>query len=44
LLTTLGGMAALGINGFVLGPTLAAMFAAVWKLQVSTRLGAISDL
>jgi predicted PurR-regulated permease PerM len=44
LLTTLGGMAALGINGFVLGPTLAAMFAAVWRLQVSTRLGAISDL
>lgn len=44
LITTLGGMAALGINGFVLGPTLAAMFAVVWKLQVSTRLRAISDL
>ena len=44
MITTLGGMAALGINGFVLGPTLAAMFAVVWKLQVSTRLRAMSDL
>ncbi len=39
LITTLGGIAALGINGFVLGPTLAAMFTAVWQLHVSTRSG-----
>lgn len=32
MLTTLGGMAAFGINGFVLGPTIAAMFIAVWHL------------
>jgi len=37
LITTLGGMAALGINGFVIGPTIAAMFIAVWHLYVSTR-------
>jgi predicted PurR-regulated permease PerM len=44
LITTLGGMAALGLNGFVLGPTLAAMFAAVWQLHVSTRAVANSSL
>ncbi|MCY7304671.1 MAG: AI-2E family transporter [Rhodoferax sp.] len=35
LLTTLGGMAVFGINGFVLGPTIAAMFIAVWQLAAS---------
>lgn len=33
LLTTLGGMAVFGINGFVLGPTIAAMFVAVWHIN-----------
>ncbi len=37
LITTLGGMAVFGINGFVLGPTIAAMFIAVWHLYVNTR-------
>ncbi len=37
LISTLGGMAVMGINGFVVGPTIAAMFLAVWKLYVSTR-------
>jgi predicted PurR-regulated permease PerM len=32
MLTTLGGLAAVGINGFVLGPSIAAMFIAVWHL------------
>ncbi len=32
LITTLGGMAVLGINGFVVGPTVAAMFIAVWHI------------
>lgn len=32
LTTTLGGMAVFGINGFVLGPTIAAMFVAVWHI------------
>ena len=33
LLTTLGGMSVFGINGFVLGPTIAAMFVAVWHIN-----------
>ena len=32
LITTLGGMALFGINGFVVGPTIAAMFMACWAL------------
>ncbi|NRF71039.1 AI-2E family transporter [Aquincola sp. S2] len=32
MITTLGGMALLGINGFVVGPAVAAMFIAVWHL------------
>ena len=32
MITTLGGMAAFGINGFIIGPTIAAMFIAVWHL------------
>ena len=37
MITTLGGMAVFGINGFVLGPTIAAMFIAVWHIYVYTR-------
>jgi predicted PurR-regulated permease PerM len=37
LMTTLGGMVVFGINGFVLGPAIAAMFVAVWHLYGSTR-------
>ena len=32
LITTLGGMSVFGINGFVLGPAIAAMFVAVWHI------------
>ncbi len=32
LVTTLGGIAVIGINGFVIGPTIAAMFIAVWHI------------
>jgi predicted PurR-regulated permease PerM len=35
LLSTLGGLEAFGLNGFVLGPVIAAMFLAVW--EVSTK-------
>lgn len=34
MITTLGGMAVFGINGFIIGPTIAAMFIAVWHLAV----------
>jgi predicted PurR-regulated permease PerM len=37
MITTLGGMAVFGINGFVLGPIIAAMFFAVWHLYLTTR-------
>lgn len=37
MITTLGGIAAMGINGFVIGPTIAAMFVAVWHIQTVTR-------
>jgi predicted PurR-regulated permease PerM len=37
LITTLGGMAVFGINGFVLGPLIAAMFVAVWQIAVVDR-------
>lgn len=33
MMTTLGGMAVFGINGFVIGPVIAAMFIAVWHIQ-----------
>ncbi len=35
LITTLGGMSVFGINGFVLGPAIAAMFVAVWHIYGS---------
>lgn len=37
MITTLGGMMVFGINGFVLGPVIAAMFFAVWHLYLVTR-------
>jgi len=40
LTTTLGGMAVFGINGFVLGPAIAAMFIAVWHIYARTRTDA----
>jgi predicted PurR-regulated permease PerM len=40
MITTLGGMVVFGINGFVLGPVIAAMFFAVWHLYLTTRAGA----
>lgn len=37
LITTLGGMSVFGINGFVLGPAIAAMFVAAWHIYVGMR-------
>jgi predicted PurR-regulated permease PerM len=36
MISTLGGMAVFGINGFIIGPTIAAMFMAVWHLWITT--------
>jgi predicted PurR-regulated permease PerM len=37
LIATLGGMAIFGLNGFVIGPVIAAMFMAVWDLFAASR-------
>ncbi len=37
MITTLGGMAVFGINGFVLGPVIGAMFIAVWHLRTAAQ-------
>ena len=37
LIATLGGMAIFGINGFVIGPVIAAMFMAVWDIFAASR-------
>ncbi|CAG9178045.1 AI-2E family transporter [Cupriavidus respiraculi] len=37
LISTLGGMALFGLNGFVIGPLIAALFIASWDLSASMR-------
>ncbi len=37
MITTIGGIAVFGINGFIIGPTIAAMFFAVWHWSVQAR-------
>jgi predicted PurR-regulated permease PerM len=37
LISTLGGMATFGINGFVIGPVIAAMFMAAWAIFSVSR-------
>jgi predicted PurR-regulated permease PerM len=37
LVSTLGGLAVFGINGFVIGPVIAAMFVAVWDIFSQAR-------
>jgi predicted PurR-regulated permease PerM len=37
MITTVGGMAIFGINGFVLGPLIAAMFLSAWQIFGDTR-------
>lgn len=39
LVTTLGGLAVFGINGFVLGPVIAAVFFAIWPLAMRQVAG-----
>ncbi len=39
LISTLGGMAVFGLNGFVIGPVIAAMFMAVWGICITARGG-----
>jgi len=37
LVSTLGGISIFGINGFVLGPVIAAIFMAVWHIIAVPR-------
>jgi predicted PurR-regulated permease PerM len=37
LIATLGGMAIFGLNGFVIGPVIAAMFMAAWDIFSASR-------
>jgi predicted PurR-regulated permease PerM len=39
LISTLGGIAVLGVNGFVIGPVIAAMFIAAWDIFATSRPG-----
>lgn len=39
LISTLGGLAVFGANGFVIGPVIAALFVAVWEIFVASRAG-----
>jgi predicted PurR-regulated permease PerM len=39
LISTLGGIAVFGANGFVIGPVIAALFVAVWEIFAGSRAG-----
>lgn len=43
LVTTIGGIAVFGLNGFVIGPVIAALFLAAWDLFGAERRGAGRD-
>lgn len=43
LVSTLGGMALFGLNGFVIGPLVAAMFMATWDIFATARRTALAD-
>jgi predicted PurR-regulated permease PerM len=43
MISTLGGLTVFGINGFVLGPVIAALFIAVWHIYAASREGTPSD-
>ena len=38
LISTLGGLAVFGFNGFVIGPMIAAMFIAVWGTVAASKV------
>lgn len=38
LISTLGGMAIFGLNGFVIGPVIAALFMAAWDIFAASRM------
>jgi predicted PurR-regulated permease PerM len=43
LITTLGGISVMGINGFILGPVIAALFIASWDIFEESRAPIVPD-
>jgi predicted PurR-regulated permease PerM len=43
LISTLGGLAVFGANGFVIGPVIAALFMAVWEIFAASRPASPAD-
>jgi predicted PurR-regulated permease PerM len=43
LISTLGGLAVFGANGFVIGPVIAALFVAVWEIFTASRASAVAS-
>ena len=43
LVTTLGGLTVFGLNGFILGPVIAAMFIAAWELHAQVPSAVAED-
>jgi predicted PurR-regulated permease PerM len=43
LIATVGGLALFGLNGFVIGPVIVAMFLAAWQLLAAERLKAAAE-
>ena len=43
LISTVGGLTLIGINGFVIGPLIAAMFVATWQILTSERKSAAAE-
>ena len=39
LISTVGGLAVIGLNGFVIGPLIAAMFMSAWQILTAERVG-----
>lgn len=44
LMSTIGGMAIFGLNGFVIGPLIAVMFMATWEIFSKARAANLSEL
>jgi len=42
LISTLGGLAVFGANGFVIGPVIAALFVAVWEIFAASRVATVA--
>ena len=43
LVSTIGGMSIFGLNGFVIGPVIAAMFMSAWDIFMKARDAAVTE-